>query len=84
MFTYRSECVFVMIQVGPVALMILCETTSLSTNIYTSLYTSRCKIFLYFYISYAAYYRRREMTLQTPSEQAARGASVNARMIINV
>jgi len=66
-----------------VALVILCETTSHSTNIHTYLFTSRCKAFYTF-----LYFIRRLLPpsgndASDPSEQATRGASVNARMIIN-
>jgi hypothetical protein len=48
MFTYRSECLFLMTKVGSLARLILCETTSYSTNIYTSLSTSRFEVFYTF------------------------------------
>jgi hypothetical protein len=83
MFTYRSECLCLMTKVGSVALLILCETTSHSTNIYTSLSTSRCEVFYIF-----SYFIRRLLPpsgndTSDPSEQATRGASLNARIIIN-
>jgi len=71
-----------MAKIGSVAVLILCETTSHSTNIYTSRSTSRgvFDTFLYFIRRLLPPSGNDTSDL---SEQATRGASVNARMIIN-
>jgi hypothetical protein len=82
-FTYRSVCLFLKTKVGSVAVMMLCETTSHSTDIYISLSMSRCKLFytLLYFIGRLLPPSRNDTS--DPSEQATRGASVNAQIIIN-